>query len=251
MNKYEHNRGRRFEKTSYNTEEVRRLVDAIPGHGICAIRNRAFVWMLYATGARISETLALELHDLETFNDLKRIHIRNGKASGRGKNAGLKRERYAYMAIPKAEDALMAWLHEREIYMSRSNQPIGAARDGKSYLFCTLQSEPMKASYFNREIPKWGKLAGLGRVHPHGLRRSHAMTLMHDHKASMVTIQAQLGHSSIHTTELYLESANRDRKVQEEMNRIFQDTLNTPELEKHDYEESEPGTLFHKAHMIN
>ncbi|MCA1737059.1 MAG: site-specific integrase [Actinobacteria bacterium] len=46
-------------------------------------------------------------------------------------------------------------------------------------LFCTLRGTPMKTSYLKAVLPKLARQAGIGkRVHPHGLRHTHAYELM-------------------------------------------------------------------------
>jgi site-specific recombinase XerD len=62
----------------------------------------------------------------------------------------------------------------------------------------------MKTSYLKALLPKLGRQAGIGkRVHPHGLRHTHAYELMME-GVEMPIIQRQLGHVSLATTAVYL-----------------------------------------------
>ena len=215
---FNYNRGRTFEKTCYTTVEVTQFVDAITGTGACLIRNKALMWTLYGTGARIDEALSLEVKDIELTQG--RIHIRSGKATSHGKNRGVKQERYAYIVFGVAQEAIRKWLDARRNYINKSGKELSKSPDGKEYMFCTLKGKKMTANYFNREMPAWATKAGLGRMHPHGMRRSHAITLLHEHNASLTSIQDQLGHKNIGTTQIYLDNIKRAQRRQTEMQRI-------------------------------
>ncbi len=62
----------------------------------------------------------------------------------------------------------------------------------------------MKDAYFRALFPRLAKKAGIEkRVHAHGLRHTHAFELACEgHPLHL--IQAQLGHSSLATTDRYL-----------------------------------------------
>ena len=71
-------------------------------------------------------------------------------------------------------------------------------------LFCTLKGTPTDPSYARHLLPRLAKRAGLERrVHPHGLRHTHAADLALA-GVPVLAIQQQLGHSSLTTTESYL-----------------------------------------------
>ena len=71
-------------------------------------------------------------------------------------------------------------------------------------LFCTLKGTPTDPSYARHLLPRLAKRAGLERrVHPHGLRHTHAADLALA-GVPVLAIQQQLGHSSLITTESYL-----------------------------------------------
>jgi site-specific recombinase XerD len=71
-------------------------------------------------------------------------------------------------------------------------------------LFCTTRGTPMKDSYLKTLLPRLARQAGIEkRVHPHGLRHTHAYELMME-GVEMPIIQKQLGHVSLATTAIYL-----------------------------------------------
>jgi len=43
------------------------------------------------------------------------------------------------------------------------------------------------------------------RVHPHGLRHTHAMEWIADERVPLNTLQKQLGHASLTTTSVYVD----------------------------------------------
>ena len=62
----------------------------------------------------------------------------------------------------------------------------------------------MSNSYLRSVLPQYAERAGIAkRVHPHGFRHTHAYELAME-KVEMPIIQRQLGHSSLATTDRYL-----------------------------------------------
>jgi integrase len=71
-------------------------------------------------------------------------------------------------------------------------------------LFCTLEGRPIKDSYVRTLLPRLARRAGIDkRVHPHGLRHTHAYEVMME-GVPVPIIQQQLGHVSLETTSRYL-----------------------------------------------
>ena len=76
---------------------------------------------------------------------------------------------------------------------------------GHCRLFCTLKSEPLETAYVRGLFKRLGKKVGIQkRVHAHGLRHTHAAQLASE-GVPMNLIQKQLGHTSLATTNRYLE----------------------------------------------
>lgn len=76
--------------------------------------------------------------------------------------------------------------------------------NGRAPLLCTLRGRPLNPSYVRTLLPRLAGRAGIEkRVHPHGLRHSHAYELMME-GVPVPIIQQQLGHASLATTDTYL-----------------------------------------------
>jgi integrase/recombinase XerD len=76
--------------------------------------------------------------------------------------------------------------------------------NGRHPLFCTLAGRPLAPQYVRTLLPRLAKRAGVEkRVHPHGLRHSHAVELRR-RGVPLETVSAQLGHANLSTTDRYL-----------------------------------------------
>jgi integrase/recombinase XerD len=181
------NYGRRFPAEVLNAHEISRLIEACPRRGPAGLRNRALIVILWRGGLRSAEALALELRDVD--RDAGTITIRHGKGNRR-RVVGLD---------PSAFAVIEAWLAAR----TRLGVPRGAP------VFCTITSgnvgRELGAPYWREAIKRLGVRAGIEkRVHSHGLRHTHAVELMRE-GVPLLVISRQLGHSSLATTQRYLD----------------------------------------------
>ncbi|MGH3266097.1 MAG: tyrosine-type recombinase/integrase [Trebonia sp.] len=176
------NAGRRFPPEPLTPDEVAAVIGGCSARSRTGIRNRAMLTLLYRSGLRISEALALKPSDV----DLKRhtcrvLHGKGDKATVRGFH-------------PTATDALARWIDTRKALGLR-NGP----------LFCTLDGEPVQAAYVRNLLGRLAAKAGIDkRVHPHGLRHTFADELRAA-GVDVVVISKLLGHSSISVTSRYLD----------------------------------------------
>ncbi len=143
-------------------------------------RDVAILELLYGTGMRVSELVALDLGDL----DLRRgeARIRAGKGN---------KERLVYLGDP-ARDALARYLAERPLWST--------GRDPDALFFGkrgTRLSDRGVRRVLDRLAVRLGK-----PLHPHMLRHSFA-THMLERGADIRAIQELLGHSSLSTTQKY------------------------------------------------
>ena len=148
-----------------------------PG-GLC---DRLAVELLYATGARVSELVGLNVADIDYSRNLVRVLGKGGK------------ERMVPFGTP-ARDALDAWLrHGRSQY---ANEKSGDA------LLLTSRGGRVGV----RQV--YSLVAGLlaetptGVAGPHSLRHSAATHLL-DGGADLRAVQELLGHASLGTTQIY------------------------------------------------
>jgi integrase/recombinase XerD len=176
------NRGRRFPPEVLTPEEVRSLIRACSARAPTGIRNRALLAVLARGGLRVSEALALRPKDVDPAAGS--LTVLRGKG-GRSRVAGLD---------PGAMALVERWLQVRRALGVGPRRP----------LFCTLKGGPLQSAYLRELLPRLARKAGVEkRVHPHGLRHTHAAELVAE-GVPVNVIQAQLGHASLRTTDVYL-----------------------------------------------
>ncbi len=206
--------------------DVTRLLDAA-GVGPAALRDRALLELLYATGARISEAVGLDVDDL----DLTRAPSAGPAGSGRSP-ALVSRAGGAGGSPPLVSRAggaggsppLVSTVRLRGKGGKQRLVPVGsfAAEAVNAYLVRTRpalaaasgRSQPSPALFLNARGGRltrqgaWGALraaatrAGLAEVSPHVLRHSFATHLL-DGGADVRVVQELLGHASVTTTQVY------------------------------------------------
>ena len=176
------NKGKTFPAEILTGDEVRRILDAISQTSSFGIRNRALITVMYRSGLRHSEALDLMPKDVDL--EAGSITVLHGKGDRRrtvGIDAG-------------ATPVIHPWIERRASLAFTHNEP----------LFCTLRGTRMSNSYLRSVLPQYAERAGIAkRVHPHGFRHTHAYELAME-KVEMPIIQRQLGHSSLATTDRYL-----------------------------------------------
>ena len=162
--------------------EVDKLLAAPQGNHPLALRDRALLEVLYATGMRVSELVGLRLGDLK-------LEIGCLNAFGKGSKQRL---------IPLGEAAIEI-LRE---YL----------QNGRPKLLKELVSEDVFLNSRGRKLSRQGfwKIlrqhalrAGIQqKVYPHMLRHSFATHLL-EHGADLRSVQTMLGHADISTTQIY------------------------------------------------
>lgn len=175
-----HNKGRTFPAESLTSAEVLALVSAF-NQGPTGKRNAALVALLYWSGLRVSEALALKASNVDL--GAGEVQVNSGKGD-KARTVGLDASARPYV---------MLWLDARR-KLGLKNGP----------LLCALNGKPWTPQAAREALYRAGRKAGIDkRVHPHGLRHSHAADLA---RRGMPTplIQRQLGHVNLATTDRYL-----------------------------------------------
>lgn len=177
------NRGRRFPVEILRRDEVLLLVRGCSATAPTGIRNRALIAVLYRGGLRISEALALKAKDIDqTAGTLTVMH-------GKGD------QRRVVGMDPEGFSLLERWLDKRRASLRTGPQ---------SPVFCTLTGRPLRDNYVRTLLARLARKAGIEkRVHPHGLRHTHAAELAAE-GVPVTVIQQQLGHHALSMTERYL-----------------------------------------------
>lgn len=177
------NKGHRYPAEPLSAEEVALLLRGCSLRAPTGIRNRALIAVMYRAGLRVSEALALRPADVNTTDGTLRVlHGKGDKSRTVGLDAG-------------ALDAVARWMDRRREYGFR-NGP----------LFCTLAGGPLSDRYVRDMLKRQRAKAGIEkRVHPHGLRHTHAAELVRE-GVPINVIRDQLGHSSLAVTDRYLRN---------------------------------------------
>jgi integrase/recombinase XerD len=158
------------------------------------LRDRAILEVLYASGMRITELVALDRADLDLDDGLVRVF---------GKGA---KERVVPIGRP-ARAALSEYLARGRPELTRAGN---AARRAGDAVFLNARGSRLTRQGCWGIVRDTGGRAGLGdRVHPHVLRHSCATHLL-DHGADIRVVQELLGHASVSTTQVYTK-VSQDR----------------------------------------
>lgn len=176
------NKGQTYPAEVLTPDEVRALLVQCSKTSSLGLRHRALITVLYRTGMRCSEALALRVKDVDLR--VGSVAVLHGKGDRR-RTVGID---------PGATSIVEAWISRRRTL----ELPIEAP------LFCTLKGTRMDSAQVRLLLPRLARHAGIDkRVHPHGLRHTHAYELMME-GVPMPIIQRQLGHASLATTDTYL-----------------------------------------------
>lgn len=165
-------------------EEVERLIEVErrPGEerGPAALRDRAIIEVLYSTGLRVSELVAINWRNID--EELGMITVRGGKG---GKDR----------VVPIGEPALAALLEWRRA------MPVAWSPNGPA--ITNLRGGRLSIRAVQKIVERRMLGAGVGTaISPHGLRHCFATHLL-NRGADLRSIQEMLGHSSLATTQRY------------------------------------------------
>lgn len=163
--------------------EVRMLIDNIPRHTVVDLRNRCHLELLYGCGLRVSESVGLNLDDLDLAHRTLRVRGTIGK---NGKTRVLPVMRGAYRAL-KNYLAL-----RRRLLKGRDH----------AALFVTNRGGRVSSVTFRDWLKKHARRHGK-HVNPHQLRHAIAVHLLRG-GMDVRCIQEFLGHSNINITKIYL-----------------------------------------------
>jgi integrase/recombinase XerD len=178
-----------------SADEVERLLDAAGyARTPLAIRDRALLETLYATGARISEAVGLAVDDVD-------LPDRTVLLAGKG---GKQRR------VPLGSFAARAL----EAYLVQVRPGLVVLGAGTPQLFLNARGGPLSRQSAWLVLRAAAERAGLATgISPHTLRHSFATHLM-DGGADVRVVQELLGHSSVTTTQIYtLVTVDRLREV--------------------------------------
>lgn len=178
---------RRLPKTM-SDEQVESLLATCDTGTAVGLRDRAFLELAYATGARISEISGLDIVDVN-FGDS------SIKLFGKGE-----KER-----VVPVYDLALEWVSRylREARPSLSRARSAWSPDGDQALFLSTRGNRMSAAALRRVFERCVLAAGLDpALTPHALRHTYATELLTG-GADLRSVQELLGHESLSTTQIY------------------------------------------------
>lgn len=171
-----------------SADEVLELLEAPAGpqkdkrHEALALRDRAMFELLYASGVRVSELVAVDLGDVDLEGRRLRVW---GKGS---------RERIALMGQPAA-GAIALYLE--------AGRPLILGKDSGKALFLNSRGGRLSARHVRVAVLGQAQRIGLSKgVYPHMLRHSFATHLL-EGGADLRSVQELLGHQNLGTTQIY------------------------------------------------
>ena len=175
---------RRSIPETLSADHVNRLLESIdPADVPFGARDRAMLEMLYGSGLRVSELVALRAEQIDWEEMFLRITGKGGKT------------RYVPLG-GVAADALRRYLREGRPKLCRAGQ-----RD--AVLFLSNRGARLTRERIRQIIKARAAAAGLPEnVYPHIMRHSFATHLL-ENGADLRVIQDMLGHSDLATTQIY------------------------------------------------
>ena len=163
-------------------EQMESVLAAVGGDDLQSLRDRALLELLYATGARVSEAVALNVDDL-VDGDIVRLFGKGGKQR----------------IVPVGSFARAAI----DAYLVRARPAFSVRGTATPALFLGARGQRVSRQNAWLIIRAAAERAHLGvEISPHTFRHSFATHLLAG-GADVRVVQELLGHSSVATTQIY------------------------------------------------
>jgi integrase/recombinase XerD len=168
-----------------HSDAARLVTVTVPG-GRRPQRDRALLELLYASGLRVSETVALKVHE---------VNLEAGYVTVLGKGG---KERVVPLG-QHAREAIVGYLGGERAKLLRGR--------ASAWLFVRAGGRPLSRQSVWKLVRARARAAAVAaRVSPHTLRHTFATHLLGG-GADLRVVQALLGHADIGTTQLYTHVA--------------------------------------------
>ena len=173
-------------------DQITALLEAADGTEPIALRDRALLELLYASGARIGEVCPLSMDAVDLAQQLVRLEGKGGKQR----------------IVPIGDEAVNALRRYLAVGRPQLLADGGSASGAASHLavldavFVTARGAPLGVRAAREVVARAARRAGLGHVTPHTLRHSVATHLL-ERGADLRQVQELLGHASLATTQRY------------------------------------------------
>jgi integrase/recombinase XerD len=190
-------RVRKYLPRAIAQEDVEKLLEAASKKDTPrGLRDRAILELLYATGMRVSELVAMNVGDVDLASASVRCFGKGGK------------ER-VIPVYERAVEAVEAYLSKGRVHLLRNSE--------EKALFLNQRGQRLTRQGLWLIVKGYVKEAGLTvQVTPHTLRHSFATHMLRG-GADLRNVQELLGHANIATTQVYTQVSNeRLREVYDE-----------------------------------
>jgi integrase/recombinase XerC len=162
-----------------DADQMARLL-ALPGDDPLTIRDRAMLELLYSSGLRLAELVALDVHDVDAADATVTV-------TGKGAKTRI---------VPVGRRALEALAEWRRTRVALADQEERA-------LFVSRRGTRLAPRSVQERIVHWAKRQGMDRsVYPHLFRHSFASHLL-ESSGDLRAVQELLGHADVSTTQIY------------------------------------------------
>ena len=165
-----------------SVEAAQQLLDANGKLTVPESRDRAMFELLYSSGLRLAELVALDLGD-------GRVDLAQGEVTVTGKGSKTR-------TVPigaRARQAIQEWIGVRA----------QLAHPDEKALFVGARGRRIGPRRVGARLAAWARRQGLAEhVHPHMLRHSFATHVLQSSQ-DLRAVQEMLGHASISTTQVY------------------------------------------------
>ncbi|MCF6765443.1 site-specific tyrosine recombinase XerD [Thiotrichales bacterium 19S3-7] len=173
--------------SSISEADVEKLLEAPDITTEIGLRDKVMIEVLYATGLRVSELVALEESQVSLSQGVIRV-------VGKGNKERI---------VPMGQFAL-DWL---ERYAKEVKNDLSSKQALSDYVFLSQKGGKMTRQAFWYRIKVYVKAIGItAEVSPHTLRHAFATHLL-NHGADLRSVQLLLGHANISTTTIYTHVA--------------------------------------------
>lgn len=174
-------KARRRLPQNLDVDGVAHLLNETPSDAL-GTRDRAMFELIYSSGLRVSELVAVNVGDLNPSRELRVV--------GKGNKTRI---------VPYGREA-QAWI---ERWLQFRQQWLAAAQTVNEAVFINQQGGRLTTRSVQLRLKKWAQQRGLpDRVHPHKLRHSFASHML-ESSGDLRAVQELLGHANLTTTQVY------------------------------------------------
>ncbi len=154
----------------------------LPDNDELALRDAAMMELLYGSGLRLAELVALDIDAINPRHQELRVLGKGGKTR----------------IVPYgrcAAEALKKWLPIRAKWLGGNLTEVA--------LFISQRNKRISPRTVQQRLNHWGQQQGLhGSLHPHKLRHSFASHML-ESSGDLRAVQELLGHANLSTTQVY------------------------------------------------